>query len=179
MIQRRRTAGFTLIEFAASSFVGLLVVFAAARLLLGAGDLTDSINHSTRSEERADRALWTAVGMLRSASLSSAEHVDGSSFDDGEQARAVSVVVVDRFEEGVAVGDRMTLRWDLPAAGTTEGTLVLEGAGVSRTLARGVTDFLVRREGDGFALELRTDSGPDDSRRRGVRRGVTVTPRTP
>lgn len=178
MRARGRLRGLTLIETVVSTLVGFLVIFAATRLLLGAGDLTDSINHSTRSEVRADHALWTSIGVLRCSSLDSAEHLDGTPFEDGNLATGLSVLMVEEFEEGVPQGDRLTLRWDRPL-GATEGTLVLEGGGLSRTLARGVTEFSVRRDGDGFRLTLRAESGPPDDRRRGVRRGVTVTPRTP
>lgn len=176
---RRRQSGMSLIEVLLSSALAVLILGGAVMLLDSADKLASSAARTTVVAGKADRAVWLVSQDLRRATLASASKADGTGFFDGDSDQFVSFSLVKGYDGSAVVrGDTITYRFVRPA-GATEGEIFRDQNGVSRLIARRVTDFNVSRSRAVFRVAVSAVAGPDDDRARRATAVANILPRNP
>jgi prepilin-type N-terminal cleavage/methylation domain-containing protein len=175
----RRQRGMTLIEVMISSALAVVILGGAVMLMDSADKLASSSARTTAVSSKADRAVWLVSQDLRRATLASAAKADGTGFFDGDESDALTFSLVSGFDGATVIrGDTISYRFVRPA-GAAEGEIFREQNGVSRLIARRVTDFNVSRNRAVFRVAVSAVAGPDDDRARRATAVATILPRNP
>ena len=162
---RRALSGLTLIETVVGAALLSIVAGVAFQLLEASRDLAESSCNQHLADVRVDRGLAMIERDFRSGSLSSAQHMDGTPFGDGESGAGFAIRPVVGWEGGAVLGELVEYRLEIQA-GESDGEVVRTVGAIETTLATEVTSFVVTRTGTEFTMTMAARSGPDDDRGR-------------
>lgn len=176
--RRPRQRGLTVVEVVIATALLVVVIGGAFRLLETTRDLAVATSDQHIADARVDRALMTIERDFRSASLGTAQHLDGSELLDGDSGNGLSIRPIVGWQGAVVLGNSLEYRLDT-AAGATEGELIRTDGAIQTTIATGITAFRVTRTGPELTFELTARSGPDDDRGRTATGTLTVAARNP
>lgn len=173
---RLAQSGRTVIEVIIAAALLAFVVGGTVHLLSTSRQLAISSADQHLCDMRTERGLAAIERDLRQGSLASIQHLDGTTFADGDSGAGLTFLPVTGWSGAAVLGDPIEYRLDLPS-GETEGDLVRSVAGIETTLATGVTEFTATRTGQVFAFTLSTRAGPDDDRGRSSSGTLSVVTR--
>jgi Tfp pilus assembly protein PilW len=178
MKRLRSARGLTIIELTISSALLVGVLAGTNAMVSTSSGLARSTTDAGTAAARADRALQMLTSAIRRGSLATLQHLDGSAFNDGDTDVGFKIQADIDYLGSAVLGTVATYRFDLPA-GATEGSILQTQDGVTRDMVNGVTAFTIRRAGTLMTLDVRTQSGPADARRRSTHAIVQATSRNP
>jgi hypothetical protein len=178
MRRARSCRGTTAIETIIGAALLVVVIGGAAAMTKASTDVQQSTNDATTASLRADRAVKLLGDAIRKGSLGTMQHRDGTTFSDGTNDTGFKVQAVKAYTNAPVLDTVATYHFDL-VGGATEGALTQTQNGVDRVIVNGVTSFTVTRSGSLFTIDIRTRSGPADSRSRTTHATLQVASRNP
>ncbi len=173
---RRRSAdlGLSMLEVVVSATLVVAILFASATLFDSSRSLASSLGNERTAMIRVDRSLTRLKGDIRSASLATASHLDGSSFDDGDTGAGLSIRTVRANGAAPALLTTIVFSYD-----SARGELVRRQGQIETVVARGITAFTVTRDDTAFVFSVTSAAGPEDDRGRTSRGSLRVVARNP
>jgi len=171
-------AGLTLVEVVIAVVLLAAVLGSAVTLLDTSSDLAQSVNDERAAAMRVDRALASIADEFRKGSLATAQHLDGSTFSDGDTGTAFQIQPILGWDGTAILGTQVRYEYTI-AAGATEGELVRREGAIETLLARGITSFGIQRIGSAFEFTVTAESGQTDDRRRRASGSLRVMARNP
>ena len=178
MKRTRSSRGLTIVELTISSALLVGVLAGTNAMVSTSSGVARSTSDEGTAAARADRALQLLTTAIRRGSLATLQRVDGSAFVDGGTDTGFRIQANIDYLGSAVLGTVATYRLDIPA-GATEGSILQTQDGVTRDLVNGVTAFSITRVGTLMTLDIRTQSGPSDDRRRSTHAVVQATSRNP